>query len=250
MNTWNNFQCEEFEFEGKSAIIVFPDKKRNDGSWLLKTEYWDGYPQAEIEMLKRGFHLAYVKNETRFATEADCGRKARFVKYISENYGLKDKCTLVGYSCGGAHAINFAGYYPECVSCIFIDAPVLNFCDYPGRLNDKKCERVWENEFVYAYPGITRAKLFSFENHPINRIPELKKHKIPIIMLYGTEDETVYYSRNGKLLELEYEDMPELLTVIPRYIEGHHPHGILLNTASGNTFDERIFELIEEKSAQ
>lgn len=245
---WNGFLCEEFEFEGKRAIIVFPKEARKDGKWLLKTEYWDGYPQAEIEMIKRGFHLAYVENETRFATVADCERKARFVKMISEKYGLKDKCTLVGYSCGGAHAVNFAGYFPECVSCIFIDAPVLNFCDYPGRLDDAKCENVWENEFIYAYPGITRAKLFNFKNHPINRVEELKKHKIPIIMLYGTEDETVYYSRNGMLLELEYKDMPELLTVIPRYIEGHHPHGILLNTGSGEIFDERVFKLIEEKS--
>lgn len=248
MDSWNGYRCEEFEFEGKYAIIVFPDTAEAERNWLLKTEYWDGYPQTEIEMLDRGFHLAFVKNETRFATKEDCERKARFVSYIADKYSLKKKCTLVGYSCGGAHAVNFAGYFPQCVCCIFIDAPVLNFCDYPGRLPGGKCETVWDNEFVYAYPGITRAKLLNFDNHPINRVPEIKKNKIPIIMLYGDEDETVYYGANGRLLELEYEDSPELLTVIQRHLQGHHPHGFLLNTGSGDLMDKRIFDLIVEKT--
>lgn len=247
-NCWNGFKCEWFEFEGKKAVIVFPHEAESERNWLLKTEYWDGYPQTEIEMLKRGFHLAYVQNETRFATVSDCERKARFVKFISEEYGLRDKCTTVGYSCGGAHAVNFAGYFPECVCCLFIDAPVLNFCDYPGRLSDEKCEKVWENEFVLAYPGITRAKLLNFQNHPINRVDVLKRNKLPIIMLYGSEDETVYYDLNGRLLEQEYEDCPELLTVIERHLQGHHPHGFLLNTKRGSIYDERVFDLIVEKT--
>lgn len=247
-NNWNGYKCKKFTFEEKEAIIVFPHEVEPNRSWLLKTEYWDGFPQTETEMLKRGFHLAYIQNETRFATQSDCARKARFVKFISEAYNLKEKCTTVGYSCGGAHAVNFAGYYPECVCCIFIDAPVLNFCDYPGRLPGGKCEKVWENEFIFAYPGITRAKLFDFSNHPINRADTLKKHKIPIIMLYGTEDETVIYDKNGRLLEAEYESCPELLTVIQRPLQGHHPHGFVINTGSGDLFDKRIFDLITEKS--
>lgn len=245
---WNGFRCEKFEFEGKSAIIVFPKGETTHGNWLLKTEYWDGFPQTEIEMLKRGFHLAYVQNETRFATVSDCGRKARFVDYVSEKYGLRDKCITVGYSCGGAHAVNFAGYFPEKVCLIFIDAPVLNFCDYPGRLPGGKCEAVWENEFIHAYPNITRAGLLNFENHPINRTGALKEAKIPIIMLYGEEDKTVIYEKNGKLLEIEYEACPELLTVIKRPLQGHHPHGFLLNTGSGDIFDSKVFDLICEKA--
>ncbi len=221
----NEYDCEEFEFEGKRAIIVFPncaDKKKH---WLLKTEYWDAFPAAELEMLKLGFHLAYVENENRFATYEDCERKSRFVPFISEKYGLCERCVPVGYSCGGAHAINFAGFFPQCVSCLYIDAPVLNFCDYPARHGSEECERVWDNEFVRAYPGITRAKLTDFSNHPLGKIPTLIEHKIPIIMLYGTEDTTVDYNLNGRLLEEEYADFPELLTVIPIRYRGHHPHG-------------------------
>ena len=225
-NLWHGYKKEEFEFKGKRAILVFPKTKESSGSWLLKTEYWNAFPQVELAMLERGFHLAYLENLSRFATKEDCDRKAEFADYLAGRFGLKQKCVPVGFSCGGAHAINFAGFYPEYVSCVFIDAPVLNFCDYPGRLPADRCENVWENEFVKAYPEITRAGLLNnFPFHPLNRTKALQENKIPIIMLYGTEDKTINYEMNGRLLETEYDNCSELLTVIPRNLQGHHPHG-------------------------
>lgn len=230
---WNGFEIKEFDFEGKTARIVFPkdgteDKEKN---WMFKTEYWNAFPAIEIALLNKGFHLVNIENESRFATKEDCDRKARLADYVSKEYGLSKQCVTVGYSLGGAHAVNFAGFYPDYVKCIYLDAPVLNFCDYPGRLQFEECENVWETEFLKAYPGMTRAKLFNFENHPMNKLDILKEHKIPIIMLYGTEDKTVNYCNNGAVMELEYEDCPELLTVIPRVMQGHHPHGCLLDNS-------------------
>ena len=48
-------------------------------------------------------------------------------------------------------------------------------------------------------------------------------------MLYGTEDATVLYQQNGKLMEMEYEGTENLLKVVPRIAQGHHPHGIPWN---------------------
>ena len=226
MELWHGFESKSFEFEGYKAIIVFPKTPDEKQNWALKTEYWDAFPEEEIELLNRGFHVAWVDNVTRFATVEDCDRKARFVKFLSETYGLRDKCVPVGMSCGGAHAVNFAGYHPECVACIFIDAPVLNFCSYPGKLKNDHTERVWAREFVVAYPGVTRADLLCFEPHPLNRIDTLLEHKIPVIMSYGTDDAVVPYHKNGQLMEEKYKDAPELLVLIARDGEGHHPHGI------------------------
>lgn len=224
MDTWRGYKKEEFEFEGKQAILIFPEKSDSKKNWMLKTEYWDAFPERELDLIAEGFHLAYLENESRFATKSDCDRKARFVDYLSTKYGLRDKCVTVGFSCGAAHAINFAGFHPKKVTCIFIDAPVLNFCDFPGRIPDSDCEYVWENEFIKAYPGVTRASLLGFDNHPIGKVNILKKNNIPIIMTYGTEDKTVNYNVNGLLLELEYKDNPNL-KIIPRLMQGHHLHG-------------------------
>lgn len=227
MTKWYGFECIEFTFEGREALVVFPKKADEKRNWSLKTEYRDAFPETEIDLLKKGFHITFLKNKTRFATREDCDAKARFADYLKSEYSLRDKCVLVGMSCGGAHAVNFAGFYPEKVACMFIDAPVLNFMSFPGKIGHRMCEEVWENEFLKAYPGITRTKLLNFDNHPIGKASILKEHRIPIIMVYGVEDETVYYNENGKLLELEYADCPELLKVIPRIAQGHHPHGVM-----------------------
>lgn len=226
---WNGFQQERFEFEGREAILVFPEHADEGKHWSLKTEYWNAFPETEIALLRKGFHVAYLKNKTRFATKEDCDAKARFAVFLHEKYGLNEKCVPIGMSCGGAHAVSFAGTHPDKVACMFIDAPVLNFCDYPGRLGNEECERTWGREFVEAYPGITRAQLLKFPYHPMNYIPVLKENKIPIIMLYGTEDATVLYQQNGKLMEMEYEGTENLLKVVPRIAQGHHPHGIPWN---------------------
>ncbi len=226
--TWYGFKSEEFTFEGKKAIIVFPEKANAQKSWTIKTEYWGAFPETEIELLKRGFHAAYLENNNRWATKEDCDAKSRFAAYISEKYGLNKKCIPVGMSCGGAHAINFAGFYPELIQCMFIEAPVLNFVSIPGKHNAFNIP-CWENEFVKAYPGITRAGLLSFENHPINKAPIIIENKIPILMVYGTDDIIVEYDENGRLLEELYAEHPGLLTVMKRPSQGHHPHGFPTN---------------------
>jgi len=226
---WNGFKQIEFEFEGKLATLVFPEKANESKNWTIKTEYKDAFPETEIALLKNGFHVAYLENVSRLAPKEDCDRKARFVKFLSEKYGLKDKCIPIGMSCGGAHAVRFAGYYPTLVECMFIDAPVLNYCDFPGKLGNTFCERVWENEFLKTYPGMTRAKLLDFPHHPMNMVNVLIENKIPIIMLYGTEDSTVIYNENGAFFEEAYKETPELLTVVKREYQGHHPHGIPQN---------------------
>ncbi len=224
-NTWNGFRCLEFSFEEQDASIVFPSCEAN-GYIAIKTEYRNAFPGVEIRLLEKGFHLIFVKNKTRFATKEDCDIKAHFVKFVAEKYGLKEKCVPIGMSCGGAHAVRFAGLYPELISCMYIDAPVLNYCDFPGDLALNRFSKIWENEFQKAYPKTQRYELLQFPHHPINSAKILLENKIPIVMVYGTEDKTVSYEQNGKLLAEVYEGSA-LLKVIRVLYRGHHPHGTL-----------------------
>ncbi len=222
---FHGFKMTEFEFEGKKSFIVFPDGKSN-GKMVFKTEYWNAFPHLEIELLKRGFHLVHTNNFNRWANREDCDRKARFIKLVSEKYSLDPKCVLVGMSCGGAEAVNFAGYYPQYVSCAVLDAPVLNFLDCPAKQGERM-ERLWEEEFKVAYPNIRRCDIFKLDENPINRAPKLIEERIPIILLYGDQDTTVDYWQNGNLLVEAYSENMELITVIQRKHQGHHPHGLL-----------------------
>ena len=59
---YNGFRRGDFEFEGRNAIIVFPDKPDPQGRWVLKMEYFDAFPGFHLEMLRRGWHLLFLEN--------------------------------------------------------------------------------------------------------------------------------------------------------------------------------------------
>ncbi|MBR2876752.1 MAG: hypothetical protein IKC01_06420 [Clostridia bacterium] len=223
---WNGFKCEEFVFEGFNAKIVFPQKPDKNRNVTFKVEYWNAFPDVEIKLLEKGFHLVYIKNISRFATDEECRIKSEFLSYVSEKYNLNKKCVPVGMSCGGAHAVRFAGLYPNQVKCMYIDAPVLNYCSFPGKTGDEECENIWEKEFIKAYPGIKRSKLLNFPEHPLNQAESLVENNIPVLMVYGTEDKSVVYEENGLLLEDAMEGSGLLKTIRVDY-RGHHPHGLV-----------------------
>ena len=86
--------------------------------------------------------------------------------------------------------------YPGKVACMYIDAPILSFFQYAKAMY----RDIWENEVVPAYPGITRAALYDFDNHPMAKIPVLKANSIPVLLVYGNEDITVPYEEHGRIM--------------------------------------------------
>ena len=131
-------------------------------------------------MLNRGWHLAFICNVTRWCRDEDIDLKKRFVTYLHEEYGLYEKCVPVGMSCGGMFACKFAAKYPECVSALYIDAPVMNLLSCPAGLGIAK--RNMFEEFQRA-TGMTMADLISYREHPIDKMHLLLENNIPIMLV-------------------------------------------------------------------
>ncbi len=51
---WNGFRCLQFDFSGRTAILVKPKEACKGRKWLFKTEYFGAFPSFELEMLERG----------------------------------------------------------------------------------------------------------------------------------------------------------------------------------------------------
>ncbi len=225
MAEWFGFEMEEFEFEGARASLVLPKGERN-GKWLLKTEYRDAFPNFEIEMVKRGWCIAYHDNVTRWSLDPEIiDKKARFCKYISETYGLNTKCVPVGMSCGGQMAVQIAARYPEVVSCIYIDAPVMNYLSCPCGLGARSSFGKGYIEFANA-TGMMIADLINYREHPIDYADKLIADKIPVIMVYGDADDIVPYAENGALLEQKYKAAGGIIEIYSKAGCKHHPHGL------------------------
>lgn len=224
---WNGFKRLDFEFEGRAATLVFPQKANRRKNWLLKTEYFGAFPSFEIEMLRRGWHLAYIKNVTRWCLEEDLDLKKRFADFLSEQFGLYEKCVPVGMSCGGLIAVKFAAKHPQKVSALYLDAPVMNFLSCPAGLG--KAGNGMMAEFTQA-TGMGLPELICYREHPIDKMHFLLENKIPVILVYGDSDDVVPYDENGALLEKYYLENGAVIVAIGKENCGHHPHGLTNNT--------------------
>lgn len=220
---WNGFKLEEFIFSERCAKIVYPDGNFN-GKLMVKTEYWDAFPDFEIEMVKRGYALCNIEHETRWAPDEEIHIMADFIKFVTGKIGADEKCILVGMSCGGLQAARLGQMYPEMVSAIYLDAPVLNILSMAG-LGDCDCSDEFWRELVCTY-GFSKSTVVNFRNSPIDHMQVLIDNDIPIIMLYGNNDSVVVYTENGKVLEDFYKEKGGRIKVICKSMCGHHPHGL------------------------
>ena len=227
-NTWFGFRSEEFLFEDHKATVVFPEEGTACGGLAVKTEYRDAFPEAaEIPLLKKGYHVCFLQNDNRWGVNRDLDRKARFVRYLQEKYGLKDKVVPVGMSCGGLIAIKFAARHPELISCLYLDAPVLNYMSCPcgfGVGNALGGDGISEILGALAMESIS--ELLSYREMPLDKIPDLIRHQIPVVMVAGGADSTVPYCENGITLAKVYREAGVELEVYMKPNCGHHPHGL------------------------
>ena len=226
-STWNGFKRLDFKFKGRHAILICPEKAVDGNKWLYKTEYFDAFPDFEIQMIKRAYYLALLYNRTRWCPESDTDLRPLFCEFSNENFGLNKKCMLVGMSCGGMQAVYFAAKYPEYVAAMYIDAPVLNLLSCPYALGAAK-ENMRE-EFEAAI-GITLPELLNYRKHPIDYKQQLLETNIPIFLVCGDSDTVVPYLENGKILSDFYKENGGNLTEIVKKNCDHHPHGLTDNT--------------------
>ncbi len=112
----------------RRCVVVVPNKAAPGNPWSWRGCYWNHQPQTEVELLKRGFHIAFVA--------ADPGRQGtawdRWYKFITETHGLARKAAFVGMSKGGVNEFNWGVVNPDKVACIYADNPAVYDEDYAG----------------------------------------------------------------------------------------------------------------------
>ncbi len=225
---WHSFPCEAIEFEGFPGYVVCPADGTSNGLLAVKTEYWGAFPHAiETALLKAGFHLCFLKNRCRWGADDDLDRKARFVRHVQDKYGLRPRCVLVGMSCGGLMAVKFADRSPDLVSCLYLDAPVMNYLSCPCGFGDGDPLDGGNGirEMLSALDLPDTDALQTYRDMPLDCIPALVRCGIPVVMVAGDSDRVVPYHENGALLQRAYETagLPLLVKIKPGC--GHHPHG-------------------------
>jgi hypothetical protein len=100
------------------CIVVAPKDSLPGKPWSWRGRYFDHEPQVEIELLKRGFHIAFV--------QADAGKPwDAWYAFLTQTHGLSTKPAFIGMSGGGRNAFTWTTTNPDNVSCIYADNPLL-----------------------------------------------------------------------------------------------------------------------------
>ena len=242
---WNGYECLDFKFEGYDAFLVKP-KCAPNGKWALKTEYRDAFPATECELLSRGWHVAFRTNKNRWATKDQIECTARFVTFISEEFGLDARCSTVGMSCGGLIATTLAAAHPELIDVLYIDAPVLNLLSCP-------CGMGIANDIIYPefsrVTGYTKSTILSYRDHPIDKLHILLGNDIPVVLVAGDSDMTVPYAENGAVLTDYYQKNGGRIKFWVKPGCDHHPHGLTGEEATVVDTIEAFAKENEEKRA-
>jgi len=224
MDFLERFSTERFIFEGYEAIAVLPARERISGI-AVKTEYWGAFPAAEAALVENGMLLCYIKNKNRWGGDEDIDRKARFVRFLAQKYGVFPKCTPIGMSCGGLIAIKFAAKYPELTSCVYLDAPVVNYMSCPCGFGEGNPLSDTLDEILHAL-NLTLPELLAYRDMPLDKIPALVENRIPVVMVAGDSDKTVPYAENGAFLERAYRKTDIDFELHIKAGCAHHPHGL------------------------
>ena len=219
MSDYHGFQRMDFEFCGRPAVLVFPKEENKTNKWMLKTEYFDAFPELEVAMLGRGYHLAYLKNNNRWGTDDDATAKRDFAEYLASEYGLSRRCVCIGMSCGGWEAVAFAALYPSYVSLLYLDAPLLSFF---GLSEPYFTDWIEEHKRARGYQ--TAGERLTDATLPIHRLGVLTDNRLPVALVYGGKDTVVSPVLNAEALRDYYEVNGAPIKVWYKPECDHHPH--------------------------
>jgi len=214
---WYGFHRIQFDFEGYTAWVVEPHKKAMEGKpWTWTMQWAEAFVNRTgvPELLAQGYHHVTIEAFDTRACEEALPMFARFQNYLVDTLGLAPKANLIGMSWGGFFSTRYASAYPENVRKIYLDAPLLNFDGFA-----KEKEGPWtrpENLSVWT----------DDPRMPINLAEKLAGTGIPVLLLYGGQDQTLDPNLNSRIFISRFKDAGGNIRVILRGGFGHHPHGV------------------------
>ena len=227
---WMGQDRHDFDFNGKTATVVVPKEPLPGKPWAWRGEFFGAFAEADAELVKRGFHIAYLRVPDLFGAPEAQKLWLPFYEELTGKHGLSKKPALIGMSRGGLYCFNWAAAHPDKVSCIWADAAVCDFRSWPGGTlkglgKGKGSEAEWA-KMLKAYGFTNDAQAIAYRGNPVDNLKPIADAKIPLLLVYGDADDLVLPEENSLVVAERYKKLGGPLTVIPKPGIGHHPHSL------------------------
>lgn len=222
---WNGYQRRDFRLDGRDCIVVEPKVPYPGKPWVWRAEFFGAFDYADKALLEKGWHVAYIMVSDMYGCPESIEIMERFYQYMTETEGLSKKVDLFGFSRGGLYSVNYAVRHPDRISTLYLDAPVMNVFSWPGGYGmGERYPREWEEcKEVYH---LTEKTALQFKENPLDKMEELLKGNVKILLVAGAADRVVPYEENGAKLADFYEKNGGKIKVIVKQNCDHHPHSL------------------------
>ena len=218
-----------FDFNGRKAWIVEPKcGVAVDGNrrWVWTMQWMGAYLNrtGAPDLVKRGWRHVHLEAFDTRANEEGLKALSDFQDYLVRELGFASKANLIGMSWGGFYSIRYANAFPERVSRIYLDAPLLNFDGFGGDVA-KTPTAAAARIGPWARSAPADGNWSADPRMPVNMAASIAAAKIPVCLLYGGQDQTVNPSLNCERFVVAFKNAGGDIHVEKRGLYGHHPHG-------------------------
>ena len=222
---WFGYERLDFTVNGHAGLVVRPKAPAPGSPWIWRTEFFGHEPQADLALLGRGFHVAYVDVQNLYGAPIALQHMDRFYAQVTRLYRLSPKPLLEGFSRGGLFAFNWAALHPDRVAGLYVDAPVCDFKSWPGGKGIGPGSPSDWQALLKVY-GFTEQQALAYDKTPVDNLAPIAKAKIPILAVIGDADEIVPVSENINLVEKRYQALGGDILIIHKPGGKHHPHSL------------------------
>jgi len=235
---WQGYDQYNFEFDGRKCFVIAPKQAAAGRPWVLRARFPEK-PAGDVELLAKGFHVAYMDIAGMFGSPAALKHWDAFYKEMTEKYGLSKKVALVGISRGGLPVHKWAAANPEKVACIVGVAPVCDIKSWPGGRGLSGGHGASWQALLAAY-GMTEAEALAYKQNPVDLVEPIAKAKIPVLHVYSPQDEGVPYEENTKVVADRLKTLGGDFTGIPIEVKR--------SSIEGNESLKQLQERIDKKN--
>jgi pimeloyl-ACP methyl ester carboxylesterase len=190
---WKGFTKQSFQIEGRSAFVVVPPTPAIGRPWIWRTSFPNYHPEVDLELVKLGFHIAYLDVVAMLGADEALDRMDRFYYLVRARWGLAAKPALEPVSRGGLPAYRYAARHPQRIACIYADVPVMDLKSWPLKAPNAKGP---VRDALRYYEFKSEAELKAFSGDPIDVLERIAKARIPLRHVISPNDSVVPAEEN------------------------------------------------------
>ena len=227
---WNGFARHDFQVDGNEATIVVPEKPLPGRPWVWRGEFFGAFADADVALVKAGWHLAYLKVPDLFGSPTAIAKWETFHAAMVSDYRLHPRPGLIGLSRGGLYCLNWAAAHPDKTLAVYLDNAVCDFKSWPGGKakglgKGPRSAGEW-TKLLAAYGFKDDFEAIGYKLNPVDNLASLAKAKLPLLLVYGDADMVVPVQENSEVVYEQYRKLGGPVERVVKPGQDHHPHGL------------------------